>query len=319
MLHARGIDQCNSSKLDFLWLELTNACNLTCKHCYADSSPLSGVKDRLSRAEYEKIIADARAIGCESVQFIGGEPTLNKDISHFIQVAVDLGYSFIEIFTNLIRLPDHLMRLIVRHKVHVATSIYGHAAHIHDSVTGKAGSFNKTIANLDRLIALGVPIRAGFIEMEGNSGLYSATENFLTARGVSRVGHDRIRRFGRGNEANENVELEELCGACAKNVLSVNADGTVSPCIMSKKWAFGDIKKTTLRELAEGDEIHTLRGRINEVAIQKEQQSANGAATMSHACVPEGCHPCAPDAICGPCAPNTSCDPTRCKPYCTPN
>ena len=25
--------------LSFLWLEITSQCNLTCQHCYADSSP----------------------------------------------------------------------------------------------------------------------------------------------------------------------------------------------------------------------------------------------------------------------------------------
>jgi sulfatase maturation enzyme AslB (radical SAM superfamily) len=28
-----------SKPLDFLWLELTNRCNLQCTHCYADSGP----------------------------------------------------------------------------------------------------------------------------------------------------------------------------------------------------------------------------------------------------------------------------------------
>ena len=60
--------------LQFLWLELTNRCNLRCGHCYTDSHPGSGHRDRLTTEDLESVLRQAYALGCRSVQFIGGEP-----------------------------------------------------------------------------------------------------------------------------------------------------------------------------------------------------------------------------------------------------
>ena len=49
--------------LDFLWLELTNRCNLRCVHCYTESDPWSGDRDLLIASDYESLMADAFALG----------------------------------------------------------------------------------------------------------------------------------------------------------------------------------------------------------------------------------------------------------------
>jgi 2-iminoacetate synthase ThiH len=50
--------------LNFLWLELTNRCNLQCVHCYTESHPLSGDRDVLTTAAYESVMRQAYALGC---------------------------------------------------------------------------------------------------------------------------------------------------------------------------------------------------------------------------------------------------------------
>jgi uncharacterized radical SAM superfamily Fe-S cluster-containing enzyme len=68
----------SSHQIEFLWLELTNRCNLRCVHCYADSGPHGYKLDRLVADDYRRLIDEARELGCDQVQFIGGEPTLDK-------------------------------------------------------------------------------------------------------------------------------------------------------------------------------------------------------------------------------------------------
>src|ERR1035437_3827001 len=94
--------------LDFVWLELTNRCNLRCTHCYTQSSPTSGRSDVLTTVDYLKLIQDIHAEGCRTIQFIGGEPTLNRDLQILISEAHRRGFSFIEVFTNLTRLSSEL-------------------------------------------------------------------------------------------------------------------------------------------------------------------------------------------------------------------
>jgi MoaA/NifB/PqqE/SkfB family radical SAM enzyme len=106
--------------VDFLWLELTNRCNLQCIHCYADSGPQAG-KGTLSTADYTRLMTESFALGCRRVQFIGGEPTLYRDLPVLIRTARQMGFEFIEIYTNLTILPEELLQCFVANRVHVAT------------------------------------------------------------------------------------------------------------------------------------------------------------------------------------------------------
>ncbi|WP_326710042.1 hypothetical protein OG758_12440 [Streptomyces sp. NBC_01474] len=45
--------------LNFLWLELTNRCNLQCVHCYTESHPLSGDRDVLTTEDYGSVMGQA--------------------------------------------------------------------------------------------------------------------------------------------------------------------------------------------------------------------------------------------------------------------
>src|ERR1039458_5650440 len=143
---AKASPHLDSASLDFLWLELTNRCNLECVHCYADSSP-QGKHGTLSADRQAELLSDARSLGCERVQFIGGEPTLNRALPFLIAEADRLGFEFIEVSTNLVAVTDHLLECFQRHRVHVATSIYSHVPEIHDTVTARSGSWNSTARN----------------------------------------------------------------------------------------------------------------------------------------------------------------------------
>src|ERR1700751_3694037 len=60
--------------LNFLWLELTNRCNLKGVHCYTESGPQTGDRDLLTTDDYLSVMNQAYALGCRKMQFIGGEP-----------------------------------------------------------------------------------------------------------------------------------------------------------------------------------------------------------------------------------------------------
>ena len=80
----------------FLWVELTNRCNLTCAHCYAESGPRPSRKDVLTTADYKRLLEEAAALGCRAVQFIGGEPTLHRGLPELITWARALRYEHTE-------------------------------------------------------------------------------------------------------------------------------------------------------------------------------------------------------------------------------
>lgn len=293
--------------IGFLWLEITNQCNLQCGHCYADSGPYAGQGDRLVLADYLRLISESYSLGSREVQFIGGEPTLNRDLPKLIRHAAKIGYTFIEVFSNLTHLSDELVQCFVEHDVRVATSVYAPTADIHDDITHVTGSFRKTIDGIERLLALGVAVRAAIIEMDENRGLTEATIAFLHALGVENASSDRLRPFGRGGQDCKS-ELGELCGTCAGNTLCIGPDGRVSPCIMSKGWAVGSVLDAPLDSIAHSEDLSRLRKEIGGAVTERQ-----GSIHMS--CQPKLCQPyetCQPKWGGGPCEP-TGCNPCRPK------
>jgi MoaA/NifB/PqqE/SkfB family radical SAM enzyme len=102
-----------------------------------------------------ELMTEAYSLGCRRVQFIGGEPTLHRDLPESIRTASKMGFEFIEVYTNLTMLPEELLQCFVENGVHVATSVYGSAGASHDAITLVDGSFEKTTRNLQRVLKTG--------------------------------------------------------------------------------------------------------------------------------------------------------------------
>jgi MoaA/NifB/PqqE/SkfB family radical SAM enzyme len=296
----------NSIPVEFLWLELTDICNLKCKHCYANSGPENGNQDLLSEMDYKNIIHSAYSGGCRSIQFIGGEPTANNSLPYLIRYATALGFEFVEIFSNLVRFPECVFDVIVdsKDRSQIATSLYSYDPETHDRITGKPGSHLSTLKNIEKILAAEIPLRAAFIEMNENSGHFDRTLNFLQSIGVRNVQSDRVRNFGRG--AHDEESIDELCGHCAGPTLCIGSDGAVSPCIMSRSWSIGNIRQSEYMDLVNSDSLKKLRSKIAKQHIETQKENND---------VTEKCNPCNPWANCKPCPPNTHCNPHNCVPW----
>jgi len=309
-------NQLEESGLDFAWLELTNRCNLSCSHCYAESGPDVDTRGELTEEEHLRVISELYALGCRKIQFIGGEPTLNKSLHNLIEFASAKGFTFIEVFTNLTRLPTPLFELLRKHKVAVATSFYSHRSEVHDQITNSQGSFFRTVQNIKRILAAGLQLRAGIILMDENRDDFEATKDFLNDLGVKEIGSDSIRGIGRASCA-DSKGMEELCGSCAGNILTVGPDGVVAPCNMSKQWAVGNVRTSDLAEIVRSDKLVSVRQNIGAV-VEKRLQREGQTQAM---CFPDRCGPnCAPSTRCypttGPCYPLQGCAPNPCLPRC---
>ncbi|HET6976453.1 MAG TPA: radical SAM protein [Pyrinomonadaceae bacterium] len=296
------------STLDFVWLELTNRCNLHCVHCYAESGPKAGDKDLLSEQNYLDLIEQVYDLGCRKIQFIGGEPTLNRSLPVLIEAAYDHGFEFIEVFTNLTRLSDALLEVFCRFNVAVATSFYSHNPSTHEAVTRQRGSFELTTRNMRRILDAGLTLRAGIIEMDQNREDLVETWAFLERMGIKNIGRDHLRAIGRAEGAGCSG-MEELCGSCAGNILSIGPDGVVAPCNMSKRWSVGSILKTDLAEIVSSEKLLQVRKQIEEVVgerteLQREAICDPKTCNPYSSCCPstQSCLPCEPNG-CNPCYP----------------
>ncbi|WP_078897153.1 radical SAM protein [Streptomyces sp. NRRL S-495] len=297
--------------LDFLWLELTNRCNLKCVHCYTESHPGSGDKDLLTALDYESIMNQAYDLGCRKIQFIGGEPQLNPDFPGLLSHAKEVGFEFVEVFTNLTRLTENVLRFAVLNGVRFATSVYSHDSATHDAITTVRSSHAKTVANLKRLIDSEVETRASIIGIRQNDSEVRQTEEFLRDLGVGSVRISRVREFGRGEEVTgQRASMSALCGHCWSGKLCIAPDGTAYPCVMARQWPVGDVLEDRLESIVNGTRLEKTRKEIFHTAwIPKTTQPVNWCEPCSQSCDPD----------LGSCSPNQGvCSPFSCPQSCHP-
>jgi radical SAM protein with 4Fe4S-binding SPASM domain len=290
-----------TNNLNFLWLELTEKCNLTCNHCYANSSPRAELLGTMSYNDWHKTMKEAYATGCRNLQFIGGEPTMHPNFLDLLIDAKSIGFQFIEVYTNGTLLTDTHFNLFKELNIALAFSIYGNEAHIHDFVTNRKGSFNKTIKSIERAIELDLKIRIGIVEMDVNKDYVDNTKTFLINLGASNISIDRVRGIGRGNDfvKNEN-KYSELCGACWNGKLSVDANGNIYPCVFSRFHKVGTVS----------DGISNILSSPSLRSFRSDSKLFSEKANIENSCKPN-CDPSVCDpSICDP----SYCDPSKCDP-----
>ena len=279
------------SRIQFVWLEITEKCQLECVHCYADSGP-NRDHGAMTVDDWERLVDEIASLGARMVQFIGGEPTLHPDLPRLVDRALGRGLE-VEVFTNLVHVTPALWETFTRPAVRLATSWYSDDPAEHAAITRRP-THGRTLANISEAIRRSVPLRVGIIDMGEGQHAVEARE-MLTEMGVTDVRIDRLRQVGRGIR-DRDASAAELCGNCGDGVAAVGPDGSVWPCVFSRWLSCGTVRENSLAEILRGPDMETTLSELR--------------ATMPQMpCVPRMCNP-----QCGPsCSP--SCNPTgTCRP-----
>jgi MoaA/NifB/PqqE/SkfB family radical SAM enzyme len=220
------------------------------------------MKDELKTSDWVSVLEQGAALGCREVQFIGGEPTLFKDLLTLVEKSRELGYTFIELYTNATLLTDDQLNELMAYNVNIATSFYSHNPETHDLITQRKGSFERTVRTIKMIVQKGMPLRIGIIRLPQNEGHLQATIDFLVSLGVKRdnIKADRVRGEGRGATlVQEKDDYSHLCGACWKGRLAVSSDGAIYPCIFARKFKVGNIMQEQLDDVLKKQELAGFR------------------------------------------------------------
>lgn len=130
-------------------IEITNACNLNCVHCY-----LPQAADRVFMNDtelYRKMLKDFADQGFLMLTITGGETFLNPKLFEFLKIARELRY-LISLKTNGTMIDEDSAKKLAEMKLRpVDISIYSAIPEEHDSITGVDGSFERSI-NAARLL-----------------------------------------------------------------------------------------------------------------------------------------------------------------------
>ncbi len=232
----------------FLELEITQFCQLQCAHCYSESGPHGG-HGSMTTEDWERVMDQAAALGVKTVQFIGGEPTLEPGLPRLARHALSVGLK-VDVYTNLVRVTPELWGLFAQPSVSIGFSWYSADPGKHTEVTGSRGSHARTRANIAEAVKQGIRVRAGLVAVVEGQDIDAAMTD-LRSLGVTAMHADRSRGIGRATRGAEPL-VSELCGRCGKGRAAIGMDGQLTPCVLGRFLVAGNVHETPLGDLFAG-------------------------------------------------------------------
>ena len=253
-----------------IWVEVTDACNQECLHCYTRSIVRGNFVDK---GALKGLITQASQLKFEQMQFTGGEPFLYPNLWHFIDYARELdSIPLIEIYSNLTLITDRDIKLMKKYKVKIATTLLGSCPEIHDRCTTVKGSFSNFIRNIRKVRDAGIEFRIGIVRMPENQNDISRIEALMREeRFVSpekSCAPDDIRPVGRGegrpvsiSEQSNGLYLHidrkffnmaRQWNTCWGGELAVTSKGDVLPCIFARDQIMGNVYRQDLQRIIRG-------------------------------------------------------------------
>jgi uncharacterized Fe-S cluster-containing radical SAM superfamily protein len=179
-------------RLSTLWFNTGTLCNLTCAHCYIESSPRNDSLVYLTAAEVAGYLDELDRDGwaADEIGFTGGEPFMNPDIIAMVEGALGRGYRVL-VLTNAMRpmmkLAGELEDLRSRHgdrlTIRVSLDHYGKA--LHERERG-ANTWDKTLLGLKWLCGNGfrVHVAGRTCWDEPEEGLRAGYARLFAAEGI---------------------------------------------------------------------------------------------------------------------------------------
>jgi radical SAM protein with 4Fe4S-binding SPASM domain len=140
-------------------LEITNACNMSCTHCYVSSG--RRLPGELTLEEIYKTIDMLPPFSGKRIAISGGEPAIRRDCEDIIEYCtVKCGHD-VDLYTNGKRFPQRLAERILdinrqgKAQVRIQVSLEGARPETNDLIRGK-GSFDAAMKSLEMFKRMGL-------------------------------------------------------------------------------------------------------------------------------------------------------------------
>ncbi|MEJ5339820.1 MAG: radical SAM protein [Aquificaceae bacterium] len=139
-----------------IW-NLTNACNLYCKHCY--SSANQEREGELSHEEVVSLVHRLPSVGVRFAILSGGEPLLREDIFQIAGLLKERGIRTY-LSTNGLLVKEQIVE-IKKHFDYVGISVDGEPE-VHDAFRGKRGAFEESLKAVRECLKEGIRVGLRF-------------------------------------------------------------------------------------------------------------------------------------------------------------
>lgn len=266
-------------KIDFVWIEVTDRCNLKCIHCY-DGSCMQRTA-RMSVEDFKIVVNELTQMDVKKIQIIGGEPLILDE-----QLEIMLEYccnkmDFVEVFTNATMLNENWCRFFRDKKIHVAISVYSYEKAMHEKVTQIEDSFNWTLRGINLLKNYGVKYRVANVLLRDieigkcNTELFELSRKRDVVRLVGRAKKELLsadlikKRLITEKSFSRIPNMDAISRMvyghnCFSRRLYIAADLSVYPCVMERRIKHGDLRNNKLSKLIKDSILRFNKDNIEE-------------------------------------------------------
>ena len=159
--------------LETLWFNTGTLCNLTCQHCYIESSPKNDRLVYLTAAEVAEYLdeIDTGALPTSLIGFTGGEPFMNPELPAMLEDALSRGLAAL-VLTNamkpMAKCKPALLRLRERYgdRLTIRVSVDHYGRQVHELERGRR-SWQPTIDGLVWLARNGFSLNVASRQLSG--------------------------------------------------------------------------------------------------------------------------------------------------------
>lgn len=242
--------------LRYLLLNITNACNLACKHCYLGKSG----NLEMDIDTFEKAVSQFEKMGGLKLMISGGEPFLHSRFREFMEILPSYELRVV-VLSNGTLVDESAARKLSLYVDEVQVSIDGIGSH--DHLRGM-GSYKRSMDGISNLVRAGIPVSIATMIHKFNTGEFVEMEKLFSALDVISWSVDVPTITGALAENQEFVlDIDEAAqyldygfgsGAhestgdhtCGSHMCSVSPDGSVNKCGFFDDRPVGDVKDLRL-------------------------------------------------------------------------
>lgn len=207
-----NVEELHSDREYFLThatIELTDRCNLMCKHCYMSAS--SKNKNFITYQNFVEICDYLIEQGVYSLELTGGEVFENPEFDKILEYAL-LKFTIVGVLTNGTRfIEEDVFGLLCehKHKLVVSISIDSVNPEKHDRFRGVTGSWRRSVDTIKRLVGAGIKVRIASSIFEDNMWEIDQLAKLSVELGVKIFSYNFIEDFGRGKSFNKTKSVQK--------------------------------------------------------------------------------------------------------------
>ncbi len=183
----------------FVVWNITQACNLTCKHCYQDAKhkPLA---DELTTDEKLDLLDQMADEWVPFVAFAGGEPLIARDLWDVLEKCKQRGFHVTVATNGMLLTPEMCARLKEAGVKYIEVSIDSINPEEHDEFRGMRGAWERSIQGIKNSVAAG--IRTGMAMCFTRETVHTVDDavQFAIDLGCKTFAHFNFIPVGRGKE-----------------------------------------------------------------------------------------------------------------------